>query len=81
MTVFAVTAFFSLLALTAGGGYALFSVFNSLRAEVAALRDDMNKRFDELNKEIGQLRADLARIEQKLDDHIATPHPAAHPAA
>lgn len=69
-------ALFSTIALLGASLFALLSQLNSFRAEFGSFRSEVNARFDAVTSDVGQIRAGLARIEQKLDDHLATPHPA-----
>jgi hypothetical protein len=63
------TALFSTIALLGTALFTLLVQFNNFRAEFTGFRGDVAGEF-------ATIKADLARIEQKLDDHIASPHPA-----
>lgn len=74
MTAVLAAALFTVIALLGAALFTLVAQLNTLRTEV---RDG----FQRLDERISELQNGLTRIEQKLDDHIATPQQAAHPAA
>jgi hypothetical protein len=55
---------------------ALFTTIALLGTALFALLAQLHGFRGEVQREFLTLRSDLARIEQKLDDHIASPHPA-----
>jgi hypothetical protein len=77
------TALFSTIALLGTALFALLGQINSFRGEVNSFRGEFNAFRGEFNVfrgevagEFATIKADIARIEQKLDDHLASPHPA-----
>jgi hypothetical protein len=69
-------ALFSTIALLATALFALLAQLNGFRAEVNGRFDAVDGRFDAVTSDVADLKAGLARVEQKLDDHLAGPHPA-----
>jgi hypothetical protein len=61
------TALFSTIALLGTALFTLLIQLNGFRSEFSSFRTEVAGEF-------AQTRADLARIGQKLDDHLASPH-------
>jgi hypothetical protein len=70
-------ALFLVISLLAMALFALRGEMRGLGERISALDHDLGVRINELDHSlsagIADMRVDLARIEQKLDDHIADP--------